>query len=98
MTIRTSWPSAVRAFGRLPATPPRPPNLARGYASAEANRIFIEISAWTCGLDLTTCVQNAAPPDQFREALHRLIRSEPSLRTFPPTSMQRAMPPTKLGH
>src|SRR5207245_3459299 len=48
-TIRPSWPRAFRAFGKLPATSPRPPTLARGYASAAAKRIFIGISEWTDG-------------------------------------------------
>src|SRR2546427_4354416 len=61
MTTRTSWPSAVRAFGKLPATSPRPPTLARGYASAEANRIFIGISGWTCGLDLNLRPERRSP-------------------------------------
>src|SRR5207245_6739709 len=40
---------ALKAFGKLPATSPRPPTLARGYASAAAKRIFIGISEWTDG-------------------------------------------------
>src|SRR3990170_1906667 len=40
-TTRTSWPSAPISFGRLPATSPRPPTFASGYASADANRIFM---------------------------------------------------------
>src|SRR5438552_4138360 len=97
MTIRTSWPSAVRAFGRLPATSPRPPTLASGYASADANRIFIGISGWTCGLDLNLRPERRSPRSIPREIV-RSIRPERSRRIFPSTAMQRPMPPTPLGH
>src|SRR5437773_7594248 len=97
MTIRTSWPSAVRAFGRLPATSPRPPTLASGYASADANRIFIGISGWTCGLDLNLRPERRSPRSIPREIV-RSIRPERSRRIFPSTAMPRPMPPTPRGH
>src|SRR5439155_26451384 len=46
---------------RLPATSPRPPTLASGYASADANRIFIGISGWTCGLDANLRPERRSP-------------------------------------
>src|SRR3989441_464933 len=95
--MRTSWPRAFRAFGRLPATSPRPPTLARGYASADANRIFIGISGWTCGLDLNLRPERRSSRPTPSETV-RSIRLERWRRIFPSTSMQRVVPPTPLGH
>src|SRR6267143_2019880 len=97
--MRTSWPRAFRAFGKLPATSPKPPTFARGYASAEAKRIFIEVPGWTDGAYLNLRPAYSVPRIVcvFLGGIRPFGRGPLPRRVFPLTSMQRAVP-APLGH